>query len=78
MTPWCKCSMCGSTEVGNHSLGSEDPRETLKLNSEKNMILTFQDNFEGVDENGQKWKDVCFRGLGVVVVTRVSGISGVR
>lgn len=33
------------------ALGSRSPTDPLKLNSEK-MISTFQDNFEGSDENG--------------------------
>lgn len=34
-------------------LGNKNPTETLNLNSEKMMILAFQDNFKGDDENGQ-------------------------
>lgn len=44
-------------------LGSRDLTETLKLNSE-NMILTFQDTFEGDGENGKEMKRCLCWGAG--------------
>lgn len=58
------CSKRGRNWLRITALGNRDPEETLKSNSGKKMILTFQDdNFEGNVENGQKLRYVCPREL---------------